>query len=103
MPFDQTNFIEAPVSRVVRILQVARAKIEDPANWRKDEFEKEGRYCAVGAVISVSGWGDCSAWRALDAVCELQCTPWFNDQPTTTHADVLALFDRAIAAAEAQS
>ncbi|MEL6388391.1 MAG: hypothetical protein AAFR00_13655 [Pseudomonadota bacterium] len=33
---------------------------------------------------------------------ELASVVSFNDDPDTTHADILALFDRAIAAAEAE-
>lgn len=29
--------------------------------------------------------------------------PYFNDDPDTTHADIMALFDRAIASAESSS
>ena len=40
-----------------------------------------------------------AAWRALtDATPTAESIPDYNNAPTTTHADLMAWFDRAIAA-----
>ena len=65
-------------------------------------------WCAVGAVEAATGYAviepnTALAVRALERVMPRRegSVPSFNDAPTTTHADILALFDRAIAAEEA--
>ncbi|HYD06522.1 MAG TPA: hypothetical protein VEC60_12395 [Reyranella sp.] len=91
-------------------LIAARALIDTPEKWGKgsDISPANGRYCAAVA---------CNDFRSPAAMFDLlfEALPErfqqrgglirvgavfdFNDHPTTTHADVLALFDRAIQAA----
>jgi hypothetical protein len=99
-------------------LIAAKALIDTPEKWRKDDHLHAGSCCAVVAVNRVSGtegvWADGarpSAMRA--ALFDHLPDEWrekpvfniairigdFNDHPDTTHADVMALFDRAIASA----
>lgn len=101
------------------VLREARALIEDESRWIKGTFSKYNVvglecFCALGAVADVShgpdvaerqakrrdGWQ--SLARSLSSTTNWQRVADFNDRKTTTHADVLALFDRAIAAEEAQ-
>jgi hypothetical protein len=93
------------------ILIAARAKIERPECWTKGKYarDKDGEsvtpnsrsavcWCAIGAV---------HAAYPSDAERTLIRLSWFvptkggistyNDYPETTHADILALYDRAIA------
>lgn len=92
------------------ILVKARELIADPAHWTKGEFGRdahgngivpwlEGRkpvcYCSLGAILTVGDSGD-EAARVLEKHMRDSITR-FNDDPKTTHADVLAAFDRAIA------
>ncbi len=107
------------------ILIAARKKIERPECWTKGAYARraDGTYvgdsginedgfisadavcfCALGACRAVSGslTDESPAARQIrDALGGRQYDlSAFNDAPTTTHADVLALFDRAIAACE---
>ena len=76
--------------------------------WTKGMFRRNGCVCAMGAVLWVVDSDDDEgidredeAIRALEAalpVCDVSTLVGFNDREATTHADVLALFDRAIAA-----
>lgn len=93
-------------------LIAARALIDTPEKWVKDAHEKDGCYCAMGAIGAVlprnyHGWvSDTAQYRALAAAVPAEFhgnVPNFNDHPATTHADIMALFDRAIAAQENQS
>lgn len=60
-------------------------------------------WCALGALRVSGDFGaDYDAARAaLEKFTPALAVAPFNDATTTTQADVLALFDRAIAAAEA--
>jgi hypothetical protein len=101
------------MSQLAEDLKAAKALIADEAKWTRRTFEEGGCFCALGAVAEAvkfdpwSNWShDPRAWNcklALEAETPDRDVPAFNDHPRTTHADVLALFDRAIAAAEAQS
>lgn len=104
----------------VEILKAARAKIAKPENWRKGGYaaDAHGRtcsfddpeavcFCAEGALFSAVRDDSRlnNAYELVRAALPTKVTflPAFNDAETTAHADILALFDRAIAAAEAQS
>lgn len=104
----------------LQILKDARALIADEKNWTKDAFARnssgekvdptnEGAvcFCAIGALAKAAGVnpeGELPAenllvsemleWDARDSI------PDFND--SHPHADVLTLFDRAIARAESE-
>lgn len=92
-------------------LIAARALIDTPEKWAQGEDLAQGGLCAALACSAVSHGptNDFDAMRsALIGVMpgSSHSGPMklvnFNDHPDTTHADVMALFDRAIAAAEAQ-
>ena len=108
-------------------LREARKVIERPESWTKGQYAKmaSGRkahsplmqqavcFCAVGAVCKAVGEVDeClpRSRRLTDFLREfvpenkrasLRGIVAYNDRKSTTHADILNLFDRAIAAAEA--
>ena len=119
MPFDSTNYKPLD-SEAVTVLLAARALIEREANWTKGPFAADatGRdvdplsqeacmFCVAGALKRagenadfMAGYDAREAIRdAVPAVFE-RMHVMFNEDQHTTHADVLALFDRAIAAAE---
>lgn len=81
----------------------ARAVIADPAKWFKGSRSASG-FCAVSAIHFVTGTGgDLIACRkALEAELTRGWSSviMYNDARTTTHADIMALFDRAIEHAE---
>ena len=103
------------------ILIAARAKIEAPERWTKGAYARHasGRpagpeignadcWCIVGAVTAVmgikAGCLDAAICRMLSDAAGIEAyaediTEW-NDAPGRTHAEVLATFDRAIAAAD---
>lgn len=103
-----------------------RAVIADPAKWGKGHFRWNNCYCAVGAVAEVTGCFDHTGGIVLDgfevksaitaladalppavkmhaifrgAHPDFASVARYNDHADTTHADVLALYDRAIEAA----
>lgn len=93
-------------------LIAARALIDTPEKWGKGDgiSAPKGCLCAESAcfVATESEADKNAAWEALeDALPEpwrTRCIEedlavhWFNDHPDTTHADIMALFDRAIEA-----
>lgn len=100
---------------IVQILTDAKALIDTPEKWTKGWFARSAnnrrvrqgsnkacRWCVVGAVGVASGSSGSCAARALAALrecCSEDFIADFNDDPATTHADIMALFDRAIARA----
>lgn len=103
------------------ILRRAKARIGTPDKWHKGDyfegidsdtatapFPDNCPACAYGAVMWAGGH-DANVTPADIALREAargMPREWpdvdiFNDHPDTTHADVMALFDRAIAAEEA--
>jgi sugar phosphate isomerase/epimerase len=94
------------------VLIAARAEVE--AGWcKKVAVDHHGNVCAVGAIETASrraeGHAHVRDWRRRHPSCAhrpsgraarlgAERSPWFNDDPQTTKADVIALFDRAIAA-----
>lgn len=101
---------EAPViDEVGQIILKARELLSDPKRWCKDEYISCGErisYCTIGAIKTVSGqinvFASCNptAEAARDRVeCflpdQFNSVHEYNDHPDTTHADVLALLDRA--------
>ena len=100
------------------LLREARKLLEDPSHWTKGAFAKAAAGCAIASTSdNAVCWCAIGALRRFDrggysaaysnAVFVLQCcvsgsggVAEFNDDPNTTHADVLAMFDRAIARAE---
>lgn len=97
-------------------LKAAKALIDTPEKWTKgafardrdgdDVYETDGDtavcWCAVGAINKAFGChAGLTVVQALYAAlpADFQLVASFNDHPDTTHADVMALFDRAIAEA----
>ena len=91
-------------------LIAARRLINDPNNWIKGHLaqnasgtavdptdESACKFCAVGAIQAASPMLDNEQW----AVSEIEFVNriallWYNDYQSTTHQDVLVLFDKAI-------
>ncbi len=92
----------------VQILTEAKALIEDPANWIKENASDGGcKFCMVGAVSEVYGLTEGDAERGAGTLLSKvvwklsrMSIPAFNDLRTTTHADVMKAFDLAIAKAK---
>ena len=85
----------------------AKALIDTPEKWLKGALDGDGCFCAVGAVGEARDW-DMDAFLAPEFKALLGQLPTefqkgtyldvpnYNDHPDTTHADIMALFDRAI-------
>lgn len=85
----------------------ARDLIKNPDNWGKGNGLRgplKPQYCIISAIDTKAG----TNWmEKSDYLAEHLPAPFhtgdaleladFNDDPATTHADVMALFDRAIA------
>jgi hypothetical protein len=107
---------------VVDILKAARDKISQPEAWIKEKmwdtkYTETGVvrcYCTLGAVCAATQEAMCNeplsrAFDMEDYIIEalrkaipsyptFTSISRFNDDPRTTHKDVLALFNRAIVA-----
>lgn len=119
MPFDGYQRRFGDIDRLLD----ARSRIADPGHWIKGTFRRDDRYCTVGALREACPSDNARAanrvecrlakllaeqlpsgrrmqWRMMfrPARCALIS---FNDHPETRHADILALFDGAIARLEA--
>jgi hypothetical protein len=104
---------------IVEILKAARELISDEKNWAQccnaidasgndvsPMSEEASRFCSIGALVRV-GWRDPYGDPARARDCLRECLTGghsivsFSD--THTHAEVLALFDRAIVRAESEA
>lgn len=96
-------------------LRAAKALIDTPEKWVKGVDFTRTRRCAMAAIIDALGqpmggyrFSECdrALCKALTIRKRRGSYPHpvvaFNDDLDTSHADILALFDRAIAAAEAE-
>lgn len=104
------------------VLRRARALITLPKNWTQDAYARNKRalpvsqedptacrWCAIGAISKVTRTAKNAAvcYSARNAAAQFfsdaagQHVVAFNDAATTKHADVLAVFDKAIALAKA--
>ncbi len=106
-------------------LRAAKALIDTPDKWTKgvdaagpagkeiDENSEEAVcFCANGAILYAACEPEhvktCAAFleAAVPARFDPDPSTWdsgfvqYNDHPATTHADIMALFDRAIALAD---
>ena len=99
----------------VETLRDAKALIDTPAKWtqnanarRSDDSDCSSAhpdavcFCIVGAVWRASGETFSKAFHLVhwQAQKEGRHVVQFNDHPDTSHNDVMAFFDRAIALAE---
>lgn len=83
-------------------LKAAKALIDAPEKWRQDGSFGFGTgcFCVLGAVATAAQEDDaCGAARDYleREVPGMRSVVVYNDDPSTTHADIMALFDRAIA------
>ena len=122
MPFDnphQTPFGDA------ELLWDARSRVSTRNDWVQGQFQDGNRLCIVGALSLVSGSRSFNTpnrverrlarvlaaqlppgrrvWASLRFFTARQRLMWFNDSRRTSHADVMALFDRAINRSAAQA
>lgn len=107
-------------AQLAKDLRAAKALIDTPDKWTKGVWARDADgadvsvddvsaavcFCSFGACKMAVGFDNCvddmmlALGGAIPEGSAAVSTPSFNDHPDTTHADVMALFDRAIAAAE---
>jgi hypothetical protein len=90
-------------NQIAEKLKEARALIE--RGWCQKSFEKDGRYCIEGAVMTLYDSLDTGQYKAVLTALEseidtVSLISW-NDRRGRKQHEVLDLFDRAIAKAEA--
>jgi hypothetical protein len=93
MPLDSLEFTQTPLltklARVERLLATEQ-------QWCKGRLrDSDGRHCLVGAIEAADGWKEIAP-IVLRAVREVSGKRYwriesFNDDPRTTHAEVLAV------------
>jgi hypothetical protein len=91
-------------------IKAAREFLSDPARWHKGSYSNQNHdaFCLLGALEHVSV--NASSWDAEDLIVEhlpggveafttpqLRPIAAFNDDPATTHQDVLNLLDKTLA------
>lgn len=98
MLFDPKWKKTTEVSPTKRLLMEARKLIASPDHWCQGSYNtKGGRRCAVGALAAIDGGDIDQSYELLLAEMGGGAVSAFND--THTHEEVIAAFDRAIAAA----
>lgn len=104
----------------LQVLKEAKKKIEKEAHWTQGTAARDRagkptdpksslacRWCAIGAILSVSTGGSDERFAKEAAESLLQMgmhrlfptshgVPWWNDEYTRTHADVLRVYAEAI-------
>ena len=96
----------------INVLAATRRFLEYEDRWMKGEYARKldgnhcspldndaVQWCAIGAVIHTAGsYKDANSaihWLIKQVEKDITVTQW-QDQPETTHQDVLDLLDRAI-------
>jgi hypothetical protein len=103
---DIQAYAPTEVDEVGQIILKARELLSDPKRWCQGHLRSGGAFCTVGALCEAGGWADGSfmnrtnlGWKTYTRVQAALKQPipiaHFNDDERTTHADVLALLDRA--------
>ena len=88
-------------------LIAAKKLIEDPKAWVKDQGDRVTCWCAMTACGSIAPddiYARNAMWDALrkQAPARFDYVADYNDHRSTTHADIMALFDRAIDAIQSK-
>ena len=95
-----------------------RELLTPPERWTKGAYARDSKgriifgddkkavcFCTIGAHQHVLGDGDSWYSDDVDSMFErigIQIVSEWNDDPSTTHADILAKLDEAIAVARAE-
>lgn len=98
----------------LEVLKIGRARIARgwcrfslAENSQGHSCDPEGlqavAWCALGGLMHDSHWGFSTAFDSLAAMLGSSHLADWNNQPHRTQADVLALYDKAIAAEEAKA
>jgi hypothetical protein len=117
MPFDSLNQNR---TGDLELLWDARSKIADEASWVQGRYSDGQRLCLVAALCVVAGSRSFQTSHLERRLARLiaaqlpkralmrfvtgrQRLMWYNDNPGTSHRDVLGLLDKAIDCAMRQT
>lgn len=86
------------------ILIEARKLIESPKHWCQGKLHYGGAHCSIGAIDRVThgAYFGSPAIVALVTAIGFPLISVWNDHPRRKHSEVLAAFDKAIAAERAK-
>jgi hypothetical protein len=109
------------MTKTAETLRAAKARIDTPAKWTQGQFARDSNdrpcsplnpdatcFCIYGAVsrsvVETRGFSNFDLTIVLKSALPKRVSRAdnFNDHPDTSHTDVMAFFDRAIALAEAE-
>ena len=115
MPFDNPN--QNPTGDV-QLLWDARTKVAEKSSWVQGRYSDVQRLCLAAALSVVAGSRSFDApnrlerrlarlvagqlpetvpfWTRIWFLTGRQRLVWYNDEPSTTHQDILSLLDRAL-------
>jgi hypothetical protein len=98
MPLDQRGYATPELQIIDKVIE----RLSDPANWCKKALVKGNAACLAGTAYVVAGsYSHCDGDPRRVVVSVIKaCTSCdsiidFNDAPSTTHADVMAVLHRA--------
>ncbi len=89
-------------ARAITLLRNARALIADEKDWIQGVYERDGRRCAIGALMAASRKTDRTTRRLanerlLRVAREVGYHSVESMNDSSSHKEVLAMFDAAIA------
>lgn len=101
---------------IIDILIAAKAKIEKPEHWFQGDYHETSldgtiKYCAVGALLACNSDGvydrlvngaDLCLRDAVEEQSGRRYVVEYNDADERTHAEIIAIYDRAIELAKAK-
>jgi hypothetical protein len=100
------------MSRAGNLLREAKALIADPKDWTQDGvyFTPDGCMCSAGAINraykvsnvrqDVADTAYYAIYISVSKLSSIHHVTSYNDDPKTTHADIMNLFDDAAALAD---
>lgn len=108
MPLDGTNYQTEQQDEVLALLRRARERVAK--GWCQGEAESvDGGVCMLGAIHDICRGHQTNQWMLRRDAWLLLCEPLphrdgviYNDAPGRTQAEIVALFDRAIARREGE-
>jgi hypothetical protein len=108
MPFDGKDFALPAVETDEMLLALIEGRKRIETNWYSAHVDRRigtNPQCATNTLYLMDGFSDTARFeamhalgRALPAPGANYCAVWLFNDKEATHADILALYDRAIAA-----
>ena len=95
-------------AEIAKVLRGARDRIAKPENWGKrflkyHHINGDVCLCSYGAILEELVSTDITAWSVIyQRMCDIHGVDiiCFNDRPSTTHSDVMNMFNNVITVLE---